>query len=231
MENEKFSILVVEDEFYNRKNMVEYLHLYYTNIFEAENGLDAYEIYQERQPNLIITDISMPKMDGLELIEKIREQDDSTPIVIISAFSDQSKLLRAIKLKLIDYLIKPVTRESLKALLQKIKVQSETLLSKEVRRDIVLGDGFVFQEGSKILLHNNQYIKLTRSQATALDLLVKFRNKVVSSIDIFYYVQNDYSLEYSDRSVRNLILRIRKILPETMIENVYGRGYMLIVEE
>lgn len=231
MENKNFSILIVEDEFYNRKNMIEYFHLYYTNIFEAENGLEAYEIYQKKQPNLIITDINMPKMDGLELTEKIREQDDSTPIVIISAYSDQNKLLRAVKLKLVDYLIKPITRESLKALLHKIKVQSETIPNKQSGRDIILGEGFVFQEDSKTLLHNSRRIKLTKSQAAALDLLVKFRNKIVSPVDIFYYVQDDYTLEYSDKSIRNLILRIRKIFPETMIENIYGQGYMLIVNE
>jgi len=61
----------------------------------------------------------MPGMDGLCLVEKIREFDKEVPIIIISAHSDKEKLLRAVKLNLTDYIIKPIERKTLKALIKK----------------------------------------------------------------------------------------------------------------
>ncbi|MBA1419559.1 MAG: response regulator [Epsilonproteobacteria bacterium] len=117
------SCFLLFDEFipyYNRGGVNRLAHISYKHIYEAANGLDAYEIYKNKALDLIITDIHMPKMDGLTLVEKIREERSDVPIIIISAYSDQEKLLRAVKLKLVDYIIKPITRKTLKELMQKV---------------------------------------------------------------------------------------------------------------
>jgi len=102
------SILVAEDETKLLHTMVEYLQLFFTHVYAAENGLRAYELYLEKHPDIIIADIHMPLLDGLSLIKKIRREDRKTKIIITTAHSDKEKLLQAIELNLVKYLIKPV---------------------------------------------------------------------------------------------------------------------------
>jgi len=177
MINSDHTILIVEDETAVRQNIVEYLKLSYTHIYEASNGLEAYEIYQSRALDLIITDIHMPKMDGLTLLEKIREEDNDLPIIIVSAYSDQEKLLRAVKLRLVDYIIKPITRQTLKTLMQKVHLLNDT--EKKQKKHIDLGYGYVFEMKNKILYHNDEQIYLPKQQALLLELLIS--QKIVYS--------------------------------------------------
>lgn len=221
------AILIVEDEVAVRKNIVAYLKLSYEHIYEASNGLEAYEVFKNKQLDLIITDIHMPKMDGLTFVEKIREEESDVPIIIISAYSDQEKLLRAIRLKLVDYIIKPLTRNSLKTLMQKVHTLKNT--GEKKKNYIALGYGFVFEMNSKTLFADNQEIPLPKQQRVLLELLLIHKNSVLSSEDIFFKVYSS-ELEYSNGVVRNLVFKLRKIFPSEMIQNIYGGGYMLCID-
>jgi len=221
------TILIVEDEMAVRNNIVAYLKLSCEHIYEASNGLEAYEVFKNKQLDLIITDIQMPKMDGLTLVEKIREEGSDVPIIIISAYSDQEKLLRAVKLKLVDYIIKPITRKSLKELMQKVYSLKNAVEKK--KNYTALGHGFVFEMYSKTLYLNHQEVYLPKQQILLLELLTRRKNSVISSEDIFSHVYHN-ELEYSNGIVRNLVFKLRKIFPSEMIKNIYGGGYMLCVD-
>ncbi len=229
MKNSNHTILLAEDEEGVRKNIAEYLTLTYGNVYEADNGRKAYDLYHEVEPDLVITDINMPGMDGLSLVEKIRELDKEVPIIIISAHSDKEKLLRAIKLNLVDYIIKPIERKTLKALIRKAFVNDEEHVS--AAKTVSLGEGFVFDHAHKMLYRYERRVELTRHQRLLIDILVQQKNQVVSGTDIFFHVQEDYTLEYNSAAVRNLVKKIRKIFPDEMIKNIYGSGYTLIVQE
>lgn len=114
MSKYNYTVLYVEDEKGDRENMSQYFRSRCKNTLEAVNGEEAYEIFKEKKPDIIITDIQMPKMDGLELIEKIRKVDEKIPIIVLSAHTEKDKLMKAMKLNLIDYIVKPITRSSLK---------------------------------------------------------------------------------------------------------------------
>ncbi len=228
MINMDYSILVVEDEIAVRQNIVAYLRLSYQHIFEASNGYEAYDVYRNHYLDLVITDINMPKMDGLTLVEKIREEDNNLPIIMVSAYSDREKLLRAVKLNLIDYIIKPITRKTLTDLIE--KVQSLEQNNEETLNPIVLGHGFVFEATHKVLTCKGEMIFLTPQLTLLLEVLVLNKNRVLSSIDIFYHLHNVFDMEYSNGLVRNLIFKLRKIFPNEMIKNIYGGGYMFCVE-
>lgn len=223
------TILIAEDEEGVRKNIAEFLSLTCKNVYEARDGLEAYALYEETHPELIITDINMPGMDGLSLVEKIREQDKDIPIIIVSAHSDKEKLLRAVKLNLTDYIIKPIERKTLKALIK--KAFSEDEAPESVVETVPLGEGFAFDHTNKILYRHDSHVDLTKHQRLLIDILVQQKNRVVSGTDIFFHVHEDYTLEYNSAAVRNLVKKTRKIFPDEMIKNVYGSGYTLIVQE
>ena len=102
-------ILIVEDEVLVRcglRSMVNWEKLGLDVIGDASNGKEALEIYEKEKPDIVMTDIKMPVMDGLELIEKIREQDQSTRIVLLTCYEEFSYLMRAMKLGVSDYILK-----------------------------------------------------------------------------------------------------------------------------
>jgi len=228
MVNMDYSILVVEDEEAVRNNIVAYLQLSYQYIFEASNGCEAYNIYKDNYLDLMITDINMPKMDGLTLVEKIRKEDNTLPIIMVSAYSDTDKLFRAVKLNLIDYIMKPISRKTLIDLIE--KVQNLEQNSKETLNPVALGYGFVFESTYKVLSHKDEMILLTPQLTLLLEILVLNKNRVLTSIDIFYHLHDAFEMEYSNGLVRNLVFKLRKIFPKEMIKNIYGGGYMFCVE-
>jgi DNA-binding response OmpR family regulator len=224
-----YSILVVEDEEAVRKNIVAYLQLTYKHIFEASNGYEAYTVYRKHYLDLIITDINMPRMDGLTLVEKIRKENNNLPIIMVSAYSDKDKLFRAVKLNLIDYIMKPISRKILIDLIE--KVQNLEQNNEETLNPVVLGNGFVFETTYKVLSHRDEMILLTPQLTLLLEILVINKNRVLTSVDIFYHLHDAFEMEYSNGLVRNLVFKLRKIFPKEMIKNIYGGGYMLCVEE
>ena len=113
-----YKILFVEDEKAIRENYITYLKTFFAEVFEAEDGVKAYELYKLKKPDIMIVDINIPKLNGLELLERIRENDYTTKAIMLTAHTDKSFLLKATTLKLTKYLVKPVNRKDLKDALE-----------------------------------------------------------------------------------------------------------------
>ena len=109
-----FSILFVEDEKAIRDNYTQYLRMFFNEVYEADDGEKAYQLYNEKKPDIIILDLNIPKLNGLEILKKIRENDSTTKVIIITAHTDKKLLLEATTLQLTKYLVKPVNRKALK---------------------------------------------------------------------------------------------------------------------
>ena len=133
MINRDIKVLYVEDDDVARENGIEYLENYFEYIYEACDALSALRLYEKHQPHLIITDIQMPKLNGLEFIQRIRKKDKKVQVIVISAFSHKDYLFKAIELQLVKYLIKPVKEhefeEALKLCIESIKNDSSIFMS------------------------------------------------------------------------------------------------------
>ena len=79
--NKKIKVLYVEDDDIARENGIEYLENYFETIYEASDALSALKLYEKHQPHLIITDIQMPKLNGLEFIQRIRKKDKKVQVI------------------------------------------------------------------------------------------------------------------------------------------------------
>ena len=112
------TILVVEDNDGIREELVFNIGYWFKNVIEARDGLDGLEKFQNNKIDIILTDIKMPKMTGLEMVEKIREIDDEVPIVFQTAFSDSNFLLKAINMSVQGYVIKPINLDNLENVIQ-----------------------------------------------------------------------------------------------------------------
>ncbi len=106
-------ILCVEDNKGVRKRLVNTLNFYFKEVIEAEDGEEAYEIYQGIKVDAIMTDIDMPNMNGITLVKKIRAKDSDIPLIILTAYSNEEYLLELINLKINHFILKPINAQKL----------------------------------------------------------------------------------------------------------------------
>lgn len=217
------SILVAEDETELCEYIVEYLEIFFSRVYRAEDGIKALDIYTQKRPNIILTDINMPNLDGLSLIAKIREKDKETKIIIMSAHSEQEKLLEAIKLQLETYLIKPIKTDMLK----KTLMDSVELIRK-TQRQIRLSENTYWSKNGDTLMFKNKEIKLVKKEYEIIKLLLSQPNHIFSSQEIFKHLwQKKGDKEFSNSAITSLMKRLRIKLSEDVIINIYGAGYKI----
>ena len=131
MEKLDISVLFVEDEELLRAIYERILDKVVSRLYLAANGKEGLEAFRQYKPDLIITDIMMPVMDGLEMVEKIRQEDNDVRLVILSAYGEAEYFLDAIKIGVNSFLLKPVETKKLTSLVEELS--SGILLSREVR--------------------------------------------------------------------------------------------------
>ena len=227
MNKTNYTLLYAEDDPIIRTGYVNYFKTIFKNVYEAQNGREAYDIYKQHDIDIILADINMPYMDGLELIEKIRESDEETQIIILSAHTDEDKLMRAITLKLAKYLKKPIKKRELELTLNNA---IEALTQTKIQDDeiIYLSDDTIWNRSKRALLNYGENVHLTMNETILMDILSS-RSKTTYSLDelIDEFWQTKQSKDMTVESIRNIIKRIKPKLPPNCLENDYGIGYKL----
>jgi len=104
----RMSVVVVEDNANSREHIKDILQLYFDNVDSVQNGCEGLELIRKKKPDIIVTDIKMPCMDGIEMVKSVKSETYSPIVVITTAFSDKEYLLNAIDMKIDAYLIKPI---------------------------------------------------------------------------------------------------------------------------
>ncbi|WP_345993084.1 response regulator transcription factor [Sulfurimonas sp. HSL-1716] len=227
MKIEDITILIAEDEEELRNYLAEYLQIFFKYVYVAKCGHSAYMLYLEKHPDIIITDINMPNLDGLNMISRIRKSDSETKIIIMSAHSEQEKLLHAVELHLVTYLIKPIQNEVLKKFLFDIV---DTIRNRSER--IYLGDDFFWNKKDATLWHNSEQISLKERESMLLSILCSRINHAFSSESIFYKLYAQQSdKEFSQDAITSLVKRLRQKLPKNIIQNEYGLGYKIVIKK
>jgi len=215
-----FTILYVEDDEGIRDINFSMFKRIFKEAYEASDGEIGYELYLKHKPDIIVTDIKMPKLSGLELAKRIRKDDEKIKIIITTAFNDEKYLLDAIELNLERYLIKPLTRRNLFPALEKA-------ISK-IDQKIFISKNFYFDSVSSLFYFENRVIDMTKKELLFLSLLVKNRDKIVTYEEIEEEVWGYESM--SLKSLRTTIGFLRKKLPFNAISNISNMGYKLKFE-
>lgn len=218
-----YDILFVEDEVGMRTNYVQYLQRFFRNVYEAGDGEEAYKIYQKKKPQILFVDINIPKLNGLELMRKIREHDHSCKAIILTAYSDESYLLESTELKLSKYLIKPISRQELRKTLDWVMQELDefTTLAKEY---MSLTENFYWDKEQKELLSGTDVVSLTYKEREFLTLIFAKANIVFSYENIIMDLWGDNEEGRMD-ALKTILKNLRKKLPKDTIKNVFGVGY------
>ena len=225
MDSRDIKLLYVEDEESVIEVMKDLLQACVKEFHIARDGEEAYELYSKHKPDVMLVDINIPKLNGLDLVEKIRKKDHNVKVILLTAYSDKKLLLRATELKLTKYLIKPL---GLKEFIEALEMAADEIenLNIEYKKLVYLDDDFIWDMDSKVLSKNSNAIKLTPKETNILDVLLKKQNSAVSYDDIIYSVWED-SDTYSLDTLKTTVKSLRRKLPKDTIKNIYGIGYKI----
>jgi YesN/AraC family two-component response regulator len=116
----EISVLYVEDDDNTREELVFFLENKVKKLYVAKNGQEGLELFEKYQPDLIISDIQMPVMNGTKMVKLIKQVNTTVPIVFITAFNDADNLYEAIKLNVTNYLTKPLNLFALSEVLTSV---------------------------------------------------------------------------------------------------------------
>ncbi|WP_415397573.1 response regulator transcription factor [Sulfurimonas sp. CS5] len=216
-----FTVLYVEDNEMVRKSAVEYLERVAKEVLQAKDGKEAIKIWREHKPDIIITDISMPRLNGIDMASYIRANDKDVQIIIATAHSDTKYLLQAVELQLVKYIIKPITKEKLIGALEK----SIELIEDKSKFNLALSPTVQYNAYEKLICDDGKEIKLTKNETLFLDLLAHHYTRVVKYEEIENAIWAYEGM--SQDAIRSLVRGIRKKVPENCIENISGSGYKL----
>ena len=131
------NLLYVEDNDDARKSMCRILEDFFSNIVIAKDGQDGLNKFSQNSIDIIITDINMPLLNGLEMIEKIREMDENIPILILSAHNESNYFIESIRLGVDGYLLKPIDMLQFQTTLFKV-VSKQEIISEAKKNDLFL---------------------------------------------------------------------------------------------
>jgi two-component system, OmpR family, response regulator VanR len=223
----RYSVLYAEDDAGMRRSYARFLEGFFKDVYEAGDGATALELYDTHRPDVVITDISMPRLDGLSLIQQIRRSDRRTKAVVLTAFTDHQKLLLATELHLSKYLEKPVRIHEFQAVLGKVIAELD---DEADGTDLIrLKEGYSWNRTYKRLLYEQSEIALTPSEVMLLDCLAEARARILTYEEIMgCFQRGSREKELTENSLKAIVKRLRKKLPVGSIENVFGVGYRLI---
>lgn len=224
------NIMYIEDDTLATSKLKNILEKYYNKIIIASNGEDAFEkMKNEPKIDLIISDINMPKMDGLEFLEELRKDNPNMPFVFVTARDEPDKMLKAIQLDINNYVLKPINLQNLLSILDKIidKLYKE-YLTQEKNSHIQLNTNLFWNKNNKTLISQNEVLKLTKKELMFIEILMNEENMVHKIEDIISILWEEDFLEKNYiANLKNLISRLRNKVPTLNIENLYGMGYKI----
>ena len=214
------SILFAEDDLISRKEVLEILMMLFDRVYSAKDGEEAYKIYEKQAPNILLTDIKMPKLDGLQFAQKVRKSDYTTPIIVMTSFAEKELLMNATNLSIDGYLVKPTNLEGLTSTLCKAIQRTHKDMG-----SVPLGENLFYNFSTKELYHGNNIVTLGVKEQELLALLLENRHRTVTKEEIESLL---WPMDVvSSSAIKKLILRIRKKIKIDIIVSIRGVGYRL----
>ncbi len=216
-------VLYVEDDDVIQKQYVTIFEHFFDHLHVAGSALEGLELFEIYPISLVITDLRMQGMDGLQMLHKMREVSPKIPALITSSYAERDELLRAVRLQLVDYLIKPLDY----AVIKEALLRCVAWMNQENLLQVQLSETLSYSHTSKQLCVNGETFALPNKEAQLFEMLLKQRGKLVSheTLDALLYGYDD---EIPDNGLRNILRKLRKKLPVGMIETHRNGGYKLL---
>lgn len=222
----KFRILIVDDEERMREMIREYISLEGYEIDEAENGVEALNLFNRHQYSLMILDVMMPRIDGWSVCKEIRKTSQ-VPIIMLTARGEEYDKLFGFELGVDDYIVKPFSPKELLARMKAIIRRSSAAAEKEnAKQDTIAIEGLVIECTSRNVYVDGEEVNLTPKEFDLLCLFAQNPKRVFSREQLLNAVWG-YDYKSDDRTVDTHIKTLRESLKDyrRFIVTVWGTGY------
>ncbi len=218
------TILYIEDDDITRENISSYLKRKCKTFYEACDGEQGLKLFQEHNPDIIITDIEMPNLNGLDMAKKIRKLSAKVQIIITTAYTSNEYLLDAVNLHLVKYIVKPISLPKLNDAL----AQCEEFIDDEVITKRYFDENTFYDIYTKELIIKDEIIPLSRNERALIDILIK-NHPAPSSYETIE--ANVYEFASSKNAIKLLVKSLRAKINKETISNVSGLGYNINILE
>lgn len=219
------TVLFVEDECIVHKEMKEILEVLFKSVYSAKNGEEALELYDLKQPDIVLTDIKMPRKDGISLVKKIRQENYEIPIIFLTSFNDLDLTLKAANLSVDGYLLKPIELDRLTVAL----CRAFQRVRSEIPKVIYLAEHLYYNMATHEVYKYGQLVVLGKKESLLLQFFIENRQRTLSNEEI---VNHLWPFDYNSKStLKNIILRLRNKLDSDLIISIRGIGYRLKIIE
>ena len=242
----KFNILVVDDEPVARQSLSEILRLEGYAVNSVPNGQAAVEYVRTHPVDLMVVDLRMPGMDGLEVIQVINQVSPETEVILLTAFGTTESAIQALRLRVHDYLLKPAAPSQVVNSVKKGLARRDARLKargsgangdvEEAPLEFSLKDGTHIDLSRRLIQKKDEMIHLTPAEGRLLRVLIENPGRVYTHRELVLLVQGyDTSQREAPEILRPLVSRLRHKL-ETFpslsksIVSVRGTGYLYEVE-
>ena len=227
IQTQNLNILYVEDNEDARVQTLKMLGNYFDSIDEAVNGIDGLKKFNNNSYDIVFTDLNMPLMDGIEMIEQIRKTNLHIPIIVLSAYDDKEYFLETIKNGIDGYILKPYDFKQINEVISKVIIKLDI---KDMKNNHVnLAFGYIWDKDNEHLIKNNEILKLTKNESKLIKLFIQNENQTITIEKIRIVVFNE-ELNNSTK-IRNLLSRLKSKLGFSLIESNYALGYVLKKEQ
>ncbi len=218
----KLTILYVTNKEEDYKKINNILEIFFQKIIYSNNEKDALSIYNKVFPSVLLVDVNLDDSKGIELIKKIRKKNKTIPILVITKNKEVSNLIEAVKLNLVDYLLKPIDINKLIFSLNQIA--KIILNSGDINTSIKNNIKYNYIE--KTIINNSNKEVLTKTETRFIELLLANKDKIVSVEEIKRVIWGNK--EVSESALKSLLNRLSKKIGKDTITNSFGIGYGII---
>jgi OmpR family response regulator RpaB len=239
----KFNILVVDDEPVSRKSLTDILRLEGYNVASVPNGQAAIEYIRTHHVDLMVVDLRMPGMDGLEVVQVVNQIASDTEVIVLTAYGSTETAIQALRLRIHDYLLKPAPPAQILTSVKKglerraLRVRAKGTDSdssdlEEILDSVSLSDGTVVDLSRRQIRRGDALVSLTPAEGRLLRVLLVNEGKVFAHRDLVLLVQGyDTSQREAPEILRPLVSRLRHKLEafpalSEQIVSIRGTGYV-----
>ncbi|WML44494.1 diguanylate cyclase domain-containing protein [Neobacillus sp. PS3-40] len=212
-------VLYLEDDPFSREKLLRILNRRFRNIIVATDGDEGYQLYQTYRPDLIITDLKVNQMNGLEMIRKIREQNDNVQIIITTAHDDNDIFIQSIENNVNHFILKPIDLDRLLLAIQKsvhhIQLEKElTQQNLELENERRKNELFPIIDPLTSIFNRLTFDKLLTSELEKSKQYEQSISVILIDIDNFKKINEQFGYEHGDK----ILVTISTILQQRISE-------------
>lgn len=218
----QLDVLFISEVDSSYKKIENILRLFFKEVLNTNSLINANKIYEKSFPSILIIDINLKESSGLSFVKNLRKKNKSMPIIIITENKETDILIEAIKLNLIDYLLKPV---DINKLIHALNLSAKNILNSGEIKTIITND-IIYNYVDKSITILDKKQSLTKNESRLLELFLINKNKFVKNEDIIKQIWSDK--EVSSSAFKSLINRLSNKIGKDTISNSFGIGYGIV---